>query len=85
MKTKIKVNEIFDISNRVIFAVTVDGDKYLIGDVFVNQESNMRFELKGIGMENQPDSMEKSLLVIPQGEYDSIQDFKDKVFVSDSD
>lgn len=85
MKTKIKVDEIFNISDRIIFAVTVEGDKYLIGDIFSNQDANLKFELKGIAMENQPQSNKKSLLVILLEDYNSIEDFQDKEFIKYSE
>lgn len=62
----------------------IEGDKYLIGDIFINQELNLKFELKGIAMENQPQSIDKSFLVCPLETYNSIQDFKDKEFILDA-
>ena len=81
MKTKIQVSEIFKLQDRFIFIVEIiEGDHYLIGDVFENESHNLKFELKGIGMENQPQSTSKSLVVVPQGDYENIDNFKGKTF-----
>lgn len=82
MTTKIKIIEVFNLSNKIIFNVKIEGDKYLIGDIYQNSENGLAFILKGVGIENNPDSESKSLLVEILNENYSLKDFKDKIFIS---
>lgn len=83
MTTKIEVLDVFNLSNKIIFAVKIEGDKYLINDIYRNVENSLAFTLKGVGMENNPNSQNKSLLVeILNVDY-SLKDFKDKIFIKE--
>ncbi|MCY0976094.1 hypothetical protein PGH12_12585 [Chryseobacterium wangxinyae] len=82
MTTKIKIIEVFNLSNKIFFNVKIEGDKYLIGDIYQNSENDLAFILKGVGIENNPDSETKSLLVEILNENYSLKDFKDKIFIS---
>ena len=79
MKTKIKVHEIFKTSNRIIFDVIIEG-KYLIDEIYSTSDNNLKFQLKGVGMDNNPNSETKSLLVEILSENTPVDDFKNKVF-----
>jgi hypothetical protein len=81
MTNKIEVLEVFNLSNKIIFVVKVEGDKYLINDKYQNSENNLTFVLKGVGMENNPNSESKSILVEILNENYSLEDFKDKIFI----
>jgi len=81
MTNKIEVLEVFNLSNKIIFVVKVEGDKYLINDKYQNSENNLAFILKGVGMENNPNSESKSILVEILNENYSLEDFKDKIFI----
>ncbi|WP_449386728.1 hypothetical protein [Chryseobacterium lineare] len=80
MTNKIEVLEVFNLSNKIIFVVKVEG-KYLINDKYQNSENNLVFILKGVGMENNPNSESKSILVEILNENYSLEDFKDKIFI----
>ncbi|SHE89053.1 hypothetical protein [Chryseobacterium takakiae] len=81
MTNKIEVLEVFNLSNKIIFVVKFEGDKYLINDKYQNFENNLAFILKGVGMENNPNSESKSILVEILNENYSLEDFKDKIFI----
>jgi hypothetical protein len=79
MKNKIKVVDIFTISGgKTIFIIEIIEGFYNIGDVFIDDD--LKFMVKGIGMESQPNSKTKSLLVEIITENSPIKDFKNKIF-----
>ena len=77
---KIEVIDVVEISNNIIFWVKVEGDKYVIGDVFFNTEKNIEFELMGIGLENLPSSNFKSFLVKSLSKNEPIEMYKGLYF-----
>ncbi|SEM47086.1 hypothetical protein SAMN05421856_103407 [Chryseobacterium taichungense] len=81
MTNKIEVFDVFNLSNKIIFVVKVEGNKYLINDIYENSENSLAFILKGVGMKNNPNSESKSILVNILNEKYSLEDFKYKIFI----
>lgn len=43
MTNKIEVLNVFNLSNKIIFVVKVEGNKYLINDIYENSENSLAF------------------------------------------
>lgn len=80
MKTKLKVIDVLEIANRVIFNIDVIEGTYLIGDIYKNDESNLEFEFKGVAFENNPESVSKTISVKLISDDKSKEEFKNKLF-----
>jgi hypothetical protein len=86
MKNKVKVTDVFKIKeDKIIFTIELLEGYFNIQDVFKTNDDKLKFSIKGIGMENQTESKNKSLLVSLLGEYKSTDDFKGKIFLKETE
>ncbi|WP_284653524.1 hypothetical protein [Flavobacterium terrisoli] len=78
--TKIKVFEVFEVSSKVFFEIKVEEGKYLIGDIYEDLVSNLKFQITGIGMDNIINSKTDSVLVKNLTDNLPLSEFKNKIF-----
>jgi hypothetical protein len=82
MKNKLTVTDIDIIKSidKIIFNVELELEYYQIGDIFLCGEGNYEFKLVGVSTETNFNQNKKSFLVKLNGEYDDINEFKNKEY-----
>lgn len=82
MDNKLKVIEIHSLSvlENPIFIVEIYLQDFYKGDVFLNPNTNLSFEILSIGSDYSPNNNTRSFVVKPLGEYSSVNEFKNKEF-----
>lgn len=82
MENKIRIHDIFKLSgNKIIFIIELIEGKFNINDSFIYK--NLTFKIKGVGMNNKSFNKKSiDILVDILNEKYSLEDFKDKIFIS---
>ncbi|WP_452219931.1 hypothetical protein [Lacinutrix salivirga] len=84
MKNKIKIIDFFEFKDgKIVFFIELLGGYFNIEDVFVNNKNSLKFQIKGIGMENLPSSDSKSILIELLNTNINVSEFKDKEFIKE--
>lgn len=80
MKNKIKVIDFFEFKDgKTVLFIELKEGYFNIEDIFAYND--LKFKIKGIGMENSPTNENKSVLVELMGGANSASDLKDREFI----
>ncbi len=84
MKAKIKLNDIFSLKTKkgsqIIFDIKLLEGNLLIGNIFKDDESNIRFRIIGVGLENKKYDKNSIRILVEILDNTKIEFFKNQTF-----